>query len=179
MIILVRQRVEPLTSVSAALAALLGAGVAKTFAMPGAPGVQDSSRPNYPDPFRIPPAQAIQVDCDDDKAGYAKAGFYAAGFEVPTATGAAHDPGANDAVTLAVTHANPDNLQDYPLGIGQCAILAAKALCGAYVTRPIAPNDDPYIGDDPDTSIQVSCNSADVQRVKGGFAAAHFNAAQE
>jgi hypothetical protein len=168
MIIQVRDRVELVRNVANALAALIGSGVAATFKNP--------EDPNNPDPFRLPPALAIEVICDDAKAGYAKAGFYAAGFEVPTATGAAPDPGANDPVTLTVTPSKEDSLKDYPIGIGPGAIMAAKALCGAFVTRPIGANGDPFIGDDPDTSIQVSCNRADIPRVQGGFYAAHFNA---
>ena len=169
MIILVRQGLEQLTNVTDALAALIGCGVVSTFGNP--------DDPKHPDPFRIPPTKAIQVICDDDKAGYAKAGFHAAGFEVPTATGPANDPGDIDPVTLTVTPAKEDSLKDYPIGIGPGAIMAAKALCGAFVTRPIGPGGYPYIGDDPETSIQVSCNKADIPRVKGGFFAAHFNAA--
>jgi hypothetical protein len=169
MIIVVRQRIEPLTSVADALAALIGSGVVSTFENP--------DDPKNRDPFIIPPTKAIEVVCDDNKAGYAKAGFYAAGFEVRTGTGAAHDPGEKDPVTLTVTPSKEDSLKDYPIGIGQGAIMAAKALCGAFVTRPIGQNQDPYIGDDPETSIQVSCNQADVTRVQGGFFAAHFKAA--
>ena len=170
MIILVRQGLEQLTNVADALAALIGCGVVSTFDNP--------DDPTHPDPFRIPPTKAIQVICDDDKTGYAKLGFYAAGFDVRTGTGAAHDPGDIDPVTLTVTASNPekkDDLNFYPIGIGDGAVMAAKALCGAFVTRPIGGY--PYIGDNPDASIQVSCNSADVPRVKHGFGAAHFNAA--
>ena len=165
MVIIVKQRIEPLTSVAPPLAALIGSGVVGTFTNP--------DDPNNLDPFSIPPTKAIEVVCDDDKAGYAKAGFYAAGFTVQTATGATHDPGTNDPVTLTVTPSKEYSLKDYPMGIGQCAIIAAKALCGAFVTRPIGSNGDSYIGDDPDKSIQVSCNRADIPRVKGGFYAAH------
>jgi hypothetical protein len=168
-IISVRQRVEPLTNVGAALAALLGAGVAKVFGSP--------EKEKNVDPYRIPPARAIEVNCDDEKAGYAKAGFYAAGFEVPTATGAAPEPEGNDLVVLTVTPAKLDNLQNYPLGREQWGIIAAKALQGAFVTRPIGQNGDAYIGDEPGKSMQVSCYRADVPRVKGGFFAANFNAA--
>ena len=66
MIISVRQRVEPLTNLGAALAALLGANVVKVFPPP--------HENDNVDPFRIPPAAAIAVNCDDNRAGYAKAG---------------------------------------------------------------------------------------------------------
>jgi hypothetical protein len=161
MILLVRQGLEQLTDVTDALLALLGSGVLSTF---------DG------DPFGIPPTKAIEVVCDDDKAGYAKAGFQAAGFEVPTFTGAAHDPGDSDPVILTVTPTKEDVVKFYPIGIGPGAIMAAKALCGAYVTRPIGDNSDSYSGNDPETSIQVRCNRADIPRVKGGFAVAYFNA---
>lgn len=175
MIILVAQRQEPLRNVAEALAALIGSGVVSTFNNPDDPTGKD------PFGMRIPATtQAIEVICDDDKTGYAKLGFYAAGFQVRTATGAAHDPGDIDPVTLSVTASNPekkDDLNFYPIGIGDGAVMAAKALCGAYVTRPIGPNGDSYIGDNPETSIKVSCNKADILRVKGGFIAAHFKAA--
>ena len=171
MIILVKQRQEPLGNVAEALAALIGSGVVSTFKNPDDPEGKD------PFALRIPATtQGIEVICDDNKAGYAKAGFFAAGFQVPTGTGGAHDPGDIDPVTLTVTPSMEDSLKNYPIGIGQGAIMAAKALCGAYVTRPIGSNGDSYIGDNPETSIQVSCNSADVPRVKRGFGAAHFTA---
>lgn len=174
MIILVKQKQEPLANVTEALAALIGSGVVSTFKNPDDPTGKD------PFGLRIPATtQDVEVICDDNKAGYAKAGFYAAGFDVPTGTGAAPDPGENDPVTLTVTASNPekkDDLEFYPIGIGEGAVMAAKALCGAFVTRPIGPNRDSYIGDNPYTSIQVSCNSADVLRVKRGFGAAHFTA---
>ena len=168
MIIQVRQRVEPLSNVGAALAALLGAGVAKVFPSPH----EDKNV----DPYRIPPAPAIEVNCDDDKAGLAKAGFYAAGFEVPTPTGPAQDPGTHDPVILTVTPAKEDNLQNYPIGVEQWGILAAKALRGAQVTLGIGANDDPYVGDDPARLMQVRCNRANITRVKAGFELANFNA---
>jgi hypothetical protein len=171
MLILVQRRVEPLTSVLDALAALIGSKVANSFIDPN-----DRDNPN-PDPFRFSATtEALQVNCDSNKAGYAKAGFYAAGFDVSTATGAAHDPGDIDPVIVTVTPALGDDVKYYPIGIGPGAIMVAKALRGAYVTRTIGPNDDPYIGDNPEQSIQVRCNRADLQRVKDGFVKALFNA---
>jgi len=167
MIIQVRSHQEPLGHVGAALAALLGAAVAKVF-------VGNDAYKNV-DPYRIPPANAIEVNCDDNKAGYAKRGFETAGFQVPTASGVAHDPGPNDPVTLTVTPSKEDTIKNYPLGIQEWGMIAAKALFGAFVTQPIGPNADPYVGD-PGTSMQVSCNRADIQRVQGGFGAANFNA---
>ena len=170
MIILVKQRVEPVRNVPDALAALIGSGVVSTFQDP------DDPENTHPDPFRIPvTTQAISVICDNNKAGYAKAGFNEAGFQVPTATGAAHDPGDNDPVTLTVTPAQADEVKYYPVGIGPGAIMAAKALHGAFVTRSIG-DDQAYIGDNPETSIQVRCNRANVQAVKYGFGLAFFNA---
>ena len=161
-VIQVRARQEPLTHVKDALAALIGAGVAKVF--------------DDGEPMHIPPAPAIEVNCDVDKAGYAKAGFYAAGFEVPTPTGSANGPAEDNPVILAVARSLPDTFENYPLGAEESGTLAAKALCGAFVTLPIGPNGDPYIGDNPGTSMQVRCNSADVPRVKRGFGAAKFTA---
>jgi hypothetical protein len=168
MILIVREHLEPLANVADALAALIGSGVVGTFEIPEDPDNKDA--------FRIPPTKAIQIICDNDKAGCAKAGFYAAGFEVTTATGAAHDPGDIDPVTITLTPAKDDSLQDYPIGIGPGAIMAAKALCGAFVTRPIGPNGDSYIGDNPERSIQVRCNRANILLVQRGFFAAHFKA---
>src|SRR5208282_1627590 len=161
MILQVRQHLEPLNHVGDAVAALIGSGVLKVF----------------PDkePIHYPPARAIEVNCDDDQGGYAKAGFYAAGFEVPTATGAAHAQPVKDPVTLTATPTLKDTFKNYPLGPQESGMLAAKALCGAYVTQPIGPNGDSYIGD-PGTSMQVSCNQADVPRVKRGLRAAKFKA---
>jgi hypothetical protein len=159
MILQVRARQETLDHVGDAVAALIGCGILKVF----------------PDgePVHVPPAQAAEVTCDDNLAGYAKAGFYAAGFEVPTPTGPAPAPPQNNLITLTVTPAKPDTPENYPLGAQESGTLAAKALNGAYVTQPVGPNADAYIGD-PGTSMQVCCNQADVPRVQGGFGAAKF-----
>ena len=161
MVLLVRQGLEQLTNVTDALVVLLGSGVLSTF---------DG------DPFGIPPTKAIEVVRADANAAYAKAGFQAAGFEVPTFTGAAHDPGDSDPVTLTVTPTQKDDVKHYPIGIGPGAIMAAKALHGAFVTRSIG-DDQAYIGDDPETSIQVRCNRANIEAVQAGFGLAFFHAA--
>ena len=172
MIILVEQRVEPVRNVQDALAVLIGSGVVSTFQDP------DDPENTHPDPFRVPvTTRAISVICDDSKAGYAKAGFYEAGFQVPTATGAAHDPGESDPVTLTVTPAKEDDVKYYPVGIGPGAIMAAKALHGAFVTRSIG-DDQAFIGDNPETSIQVRCNKANIPAVQNGFRLAFFNTVQ-
>ena len=172
MIILVKQRVEPVRNVPDALAALIGSGVVSTFKDP------DDPENTHPDPFRISVStQGIEVICDDNKAGFAKAGFNEAGFQVPTATGAAHDPGESDPVTLTVTPAQADDVKYYPVGIGPGAIMAAKALHGAFITRSIG-DDQAFIGDNPETSIQVRCNRANMPAVQNSFRLAFFNSVQ-
>ena len=162
MILTVRPRLATLDHVGDAVAALLGAGILQVF----------------PDgePVHIPPVEAVEVTCDTAQGGYAKAGFYAAGFEIPTATGPAAAPPSNNPTTLTVTPALPDTSENYPLGAAESGTTAAKTLCGAYVTQPIGANGDPYIGD-PGTSMQVSCNQADVPRVRSAFGAAKFKVA--
>jgi len=131
-------------------------------------------------PVRITPGGTRgEVTCDKAQGGYAKAGIYAAGFDIPTSTEPAPAPGKKDIVTLTVVPALEDGIDDkhYPgIGAAEFGMTAAKALCGAFVTQTIGPNDDPYIGDDPGTSMQVCCNKVDIPRVIGGFAYALFKA---
>ena len=168
MIIKVEPRQAILDHLLPAALALIGAGILKFF-------IDDGKEV----PVRITPAgTAGQVTCDTTQGGYAKAGLYAAGFDIPTATGPAPAPGKIDVVTLTVVPALPDGIDDqhYPgIGAAEFGMTAAKALCGAFVTQTIGPNNDPYIGD-PGTSMQVCCNRVDVPRVIGGFAYTRFTA---
>lgn len=166
MILRVVKRQVPLDHLLSAALALIGAGVLKLF--------------DDGEPVRLPPVpDSGQVTCDTAQGGYAKAGLYAAGFDVPTATEPAPDPGTiQPVVTLTVIPAFPDDLdpKHYPdIGAFEWGMTAAKALCGAYVTRPIGANDDPYTGD-PGTSMQVCCNKADLTRAIIGFKVARFTA---
>ncbi len=138
MILTVRPGRQTLDHVGDAVAALIGAGILQVF----------------PDgePVHIPPLQGAEVTCDTAQGGYAKAGLYAAGFEIPTATEPATAPAQNNPVTLTVTLALPDTFANYPLGASNSGTTAAQALCGAYVTIPIGANGDPYVGD-PGTSM--------------------------
>ena len=165
MIIKVEPRQAILDHLLPAALALIGAGVLKLF----------------PDkvPVRMTPAgTAGQVTCDTAQGGYAKAGLFAAGFDIPTATEPAPAPGKKDVVTLSVVPALPDGIDNdhYPaIGAAEFGMTAAKALCGAFVTQTIGANDDPFTGDSG-TKMQVCCNKADVPRVIGGFQVARFTA---
>ncbi len=166
MLIRVVKKQVPLDHLLPAALALIGAGILKLF--------------DDGEPIRLPPVpDSGQVTCDTAQGGYAKAGLYAAGFDVPTATEPAPDPGTiNPVVTLTVIPSLPDGIDNdhYPaIGAEEWGMTAAKTLCGAFVTRTIGPNDDPYTGD-PGTSMQVCCNKADVPRVIGGFKVARFTA---
>jgi hypothetical protein len=68
-----------------------------------------------------------------------------------------------------------DDPKYYPIGVAESGTLAAKALCGAYVTQPIGAGGDPYDGD-PGTTMQVSCYKSDLQRTLRGFHEALFRA---
>ena len=165
MIITVVPKTQQLDHLLPAALALIGAGVLKFF--------DDEKKV----PVRNAGTRGL-VTCDVPQGGYAKAGLYLAGFDIPTATGPAHDPGRNDVVTLTVIPALPDGIDNdhYPsIGAAEFGLSAANALCGAFVTRTIGPNDDPYIGD-PGTSMQVCCNKVDVPRVITGFAYSRFTA---
>jgi len=168
MIIKVEPKQAILDHLLPAALALIGAGILKFF--------DDAKKV----PVRITPAgSAGEVTCDTAQGGYAKAGLNAAGFDIPTATEPAPAPGKIDVVTLTVIPALPDGIDNdhYPaIGAAEFGMSAAKALCGASVTQTIGANDDPYIGDDPGTSMQVCCNKVDVPRVIGGFAFTRFNA---
>src|SRR5215470_9447435 len=98
MILTVRAGQETLDHASDAVAVLIGAGILRVF--------------DDGEPVRIPPGEAIEVTCDANQAGYAKAGLVAAGFEVPTATEPAQPPPQNSIVTLTVTPTLPDNFQN-------------------------------------------------------------------
>jgi hypothetical protein len=164
MIITVARRQQKLDHLLAAALALIGAGVLNLF--------------DDKEPVRTPGGTRGQVTCNVSRGGYAKAGLYAAGFNIPTATEPAPGPGKNDVVTLTVVPALPDGIDNdhYPaIGAAEFGMTAAKALYGAYVTQTIGPNDDLYLGD-PATSMQVCCNKVDVPRVIGGFQVARFKA---
>jgi hypothetical protein len=166
MVIKVEPKGEQLDHLLPAALALIGAGVLKLF-----PGEV---------PVRITPAgTAGQVTCETAQGGYAKAGLYSAGFDVPTATGPAPAPPKDNVLTfLNVVPALPDGIDNdhYPaIGAAEFGMAAAKALCGAFVTQTIGANDDPYTGD-PGTSMQVCCNEADVPRVISGFQVVRFRA---
>lgn len=156
-ILTVRARLETLDHVGPAAEALLGAGILNLF--------DDGEL------VRVPPAAAAAVICDTAQGGYAKAGFYAAGFDVPGATEPAPAPALGDIVTLTVKPALPDTLTYYPIGAGESGMIAAKTLCGAFVTQPT--DGQPYDGD-PGTSMQVSCYRSDLQRALKGFHEALF-----
>jgi hypothetical protein len=163
MILSVRPGFLPLDHAGDAVAALFGTALLNYF--------------DDCEPVHYPPIKAIEVTCDTSQGPYAKAGFVAAGFRVPTATGPAHAPATKNPVTLTVTPSLPDTFKNYPLGASESGMIAAKTLRGAFVTLAIGSNDDPYDGD-PGTSMQVRCNQADIDRVKGGFGAAKFTAVQ-
>ena len=164
MILTVKPRLETLAHSGDAAVALFGAGILQKFA--------DGTV------LRIPAtSDAVEVTCDVAQGPYAKAGFVAAGFEVPTPTDPATRPVKNNPLTITVTPALPDEDQNYPLGAEATGLVAAKALFGACVTQPIPPNDDPY-ADDPGTSMQVRCDQTDVALATRGFFAVKFTVEQ-
>ena len=167
MIISVVPKKQQLDHLLPAALALIGAGILKFFIDPDGKKL----------PVRAGGSRG-QVTCDIPQGGYAKAGLVFAGFEIPTATEPAQDPGKNDVVTLTVIPALKDGIDNdhYPaIGAAEFGLTAANALCGAFVTRTIGPNDEPYIGD-PGTSMRVCCNKVDVPRVVTGFTYARFTA---
>ena len=168
MIISVVPKKQQLDHLLPAALALIGAGILKFFIDPDGKKL----------PVRAGGSRG-QVTCDIAQGGYAKAGLIFAGFDVPTATEPAPAPGKKDVVTLTVVPALPDGIDNdhYPaIGAAEFGMTAAKTLCGAFVTQTIGPNDDPYLGDDPGTSMQVCCNKVDVPRVVAGFTYARFTA---
>ena len=163
MILTVKPRLETLAHSGDAAVALFGAGILQKFA--------DGTV------LRIPAtSDAVEVTCDVAHGAYAKEGFVAAGFEVPTPAGSVNPPVTNNPMTLTVTPALPDDGNNYPLGVEATGRVAAKALFGAGVTRPIPPNNDAYLGD-PGTSMQVRCDQTGVAVVTRGFLAVKFTVA--
>jgi hypothetical protein len=163
-ILTVRSRLETLDHVAPAAEALYGAGILKLF--------DDGEL------VRVPPALAAEVTCGKSQGGYAKLGFYSAGFDVQTSTEPAPAPAPSNVVTVTVKPSLADTIKNYPIGAAESGMIAAKALCGAHVTQPIGANSDPCEGD-PATSMQVSCYGSDVARVQSAFRAAFFTAVQD
>jgi hypothetical protein len=151
-----------------AAAAICGGGVTQPFPPP--------KQGDPPLPARPAPVGGggIEVQADVDNAPFAKAAFVAVGFYVRTATGPLKPPVKPNLTILNVTPMLPDD--KYPVGAETTGRVAATALCGACVTQPFPEGGDPYSGD-PAQSMQVSCDTDDVPRVAGGFAAVGFKTA--
>ena len=113
----------------------------------------------------------IQVQSSTANGPYAKAAFVAVGFQILEGVGPLVRPPTTNVKSHTVTPAAPDD--KYPLGAADTGRAAAKALCGACLTQPIPPDDDPFVGD-PGVSMQIECDESDKRSVMAGFGAVGF-----
>jgi hypothetical protein len=100
-----------------------------------------------------------------------KAAFVAVKFQILEGVGPLDRPQKTNVKSHTVTPALPDD--KYPLGAEATGRAAAKALCGACLTQPIPPDDDPFKGD-PGVSMQIACDESDKANVIAGFGAVGF-----
>jgi hypothetical protein len=157
MLLTVRGKKERIDKVGTAAGPLFGAGFLIPF----------TNNPDDP-PIRLPPVGgAVEAWCKIVKAPYAKKGFIEAGFQVTTATGAAHPTTGLKPVELKVTRALPDIQDNYKFGADTAGRIAALTLCGAGVTQ-LNANNDAYSGD-PGEEMRVMCDKRYFDDATTGF----------
>ena len=135
--------------------------------------------PLYPDdPTKLTPYRetgaaggGIQVQSSVANAPFVKAGFVAVKFQILEGVGPLVRSPKTNIKSHTVTPAAPDD--QYPLGAEATGRAAAKGLCGACLTQPIPPDDDPFTGD-PGVSMQIACDESDKASVIAGFAGVGF-----
>lgn len=103
-----------------------------------------------------------------------KAAFVAVKFQVLEGVGPLVRPTKTKIKSHTVTPALSDD--QYPLGAEATRRAAAKGLCGACLTQPIPPEDDPFKGE-PGVSMQILCDDSDVANVTAGFGGVGFRVA--
>jgi len=113
----------------------------------------------------------IQVQSSVDNGPFVKAAFVAVKFQILEGVGRLVRPPKTNVKSHTVTPAAPDD--KYPLGAEATGRAAATALCGACLTQPIPPDNDPFTGD-PGVSMQIACDESDKARVIAGFGAVGF-----
>jgi hypothetical protein len=114
----------------------------------------------------------IQVQSSIANGPFVKAAFVAVKFQIQQGVGQLVPPPRTNVRSHTVTPAVPDD--EYPLGAEATGRAAAKALCGACLTQPIPPDDDPFIGD-PGVSMRIACDELDKPNVIAGFGKVGFS----
>ncbi|HXN14571.1 MAG TPA: hypothetical protein VN865_15760 [Candidatus Acidoferrales bacterium] len=113
----------------------------------------------------------IQVQSSVANGPFVKAAFVAVKFQILEGVGALVPCPKTNVKSHTVTPALPDN--QYPEGTEATGRAAATGLCGACLTQPIPPDDDPFKGD-PGVSMQILCDDSDKASVIKGFGAVGF-----
>jgi len=113
----------------------------------------------------------IQVQSSVANGPFVKAAFVAVKFQILEGVGRLVPVPKNNIKSHVVTPAQPDD--KYPLGAEATGRAAATALCGAGLTQPIPPGNDPFTGD-PGVSMQIACDESDKVSVIKGFGAVGF-----
>ena len=113
----------------------------------------------------------IQIQSSVANGPFVKAAFVAVKFQILQGVGPLVPPPTTNVKSHTVTPAAPDD--KYPLGADATGRAAAKALCGACLTQPIPPDDDPFTGD-PGVSMQIECDESVKASVIAGFGAVGF-----
>jgi hypothetical protein len=113
----------------------------------------------------------IQVQSSVANGPFVKAAFVAVKFQILQGVGRLVPPPKTNVSSHTVTPVLSDD--KYPLGAEATGRAAAKALCGACLTQPIPPDDDPFTGD-PGVSMQIACDESDKANVIAGFGAVAF-----
>jgi len=138
--------------------------------------------PQYPNdltkltPYRETGAAGggIQVQSSVANGPFVKAAFVAVKFQILQSVGPLVPPPKTNVKSHTVTPALSDD--KYPLGAEATGRAAATGLCGACLTQPIPPEDDPFTGD-PGASMQILCDDSDVANVTAGFGSVGFRVA--
>jgi hypothetical protein len=113
----------------------------------------------------------IQVQSSVANGPFVKAAFVAVKFQILEGVGPLVPCPKTNINSHTVTPAATDD--KYPLGADATGRAAATALCGACLTQPIPPYDDPFTGD-PGVSMQIACDDSDKASVIKGFGAVAF-----
>jgi hypothetical protein len=116
----------------------------------------------------------IQVQSSVANGPFVKAAFVAVKFQILEGVGPLVPCPKTNVTYYTVTPLAPDD--QYPEGAEATGRATATGLCGACLTQPIPPDDDPFKGD-PGVSMQILCDDSDKASVIRGFVAVAFRVA--
>jgi hypothetical protein len=144
---------------------LFAAGLTQGFPDPEDPKTLDAYRETGAD------GGGIQVQSSVANGPFVKAAFVAVKFQILEGVGPLVPSPKTNVNSHTVTPAAPND--QYPEGAEATGRAAATGLCGACLTQPIPPDDDPFTGD-PGVSMQIACDDSDKANVIAGFGAVGF-----